>query len=322
MIFRSGIILDLLLYRLLKDFEHKGGYPMGLFNRQDEERRGSSPIIIALIIAAIGFFMYLTNTEENPITGAKQHVSITPEQEIRLGLQAAPEMASQMGGEIPSSDPRAQLVQRIGKEIVTKTVAYKGPWRFQYHLLADPQTINAFALPGGQIFITLGLFNKLETEAQLAGVLAHETGHVIQRHSAQQMAKGQLGQILITATGVGLSDPRNPNQAQQAAMIASVVNQVTQLHYSRKDELEADQWGLRLMIEAKYNPKAMLEVMKILQQAVPGGHQPEMLLTHPYPAHRMEKIQEYLKQHPSQGNFTEGRKLKEILKSSTSSDQD
>lgn len=289
---------------------------------EEQGRRGSgsgSPWLIALIIAAVGFFMYWNNTEKNPITGIKQHVSISPEQEIRLGLQAAPQMAAQMGGELPESDPRAQIVQRIGNEIVAKSTAHKGPWHFKYHLLADGKTINAFALPGGQIFITLGLFNDLQTEAQLAGVLGHETGHVIQRHSSQQMAKGQLGQLLVLATGIGMSDPNNPTRSKQTAMIASVVNQVTQLSYGRKDELEADLWGLQLMSEAGYTPKAMLEVMQILEKATPGGHQPEMLLTHPYPKHRMEKIREYLQQHPPAPELTEGRNLKELYSERPSS---
>lgn len=290
---------------------------MGMYDNQSGGQRGISPIIIALLIAAGGFFFYLTQTEKNPITGVSQHVSMTPDQEIRLGLQSAPEMARQMGGEIPSSDPRAQEVSKIGQEIVNRSDAHQGPWHFKYHLLGDSKTINAFALPGGQIFITLGLLNKLQTEAQLAGVLAHETGHVIQRHSAQQMAKGKLGEILVMATGIGASDPDNPNRAQQAAMIANIVNQVTQLRYSRKDELEADQWGLRLMAEAGYNPKAMLEVMKILEQASPGGHQPEMLLTHPYPKSREEQINAYLEKHPPSRNLTEGRNLKDILNRSS-----
>jgi beta-barrel assembly-enhancing protease len=291
---------------------------MGGFGR--EGQRKGSPLMIALIIAAVGFFMYMTQTETNPITGVKQHISISPEQEIRLGLQATPRMVSQMGGEVPSSDPRAQEVQRIGQQLVSRTVARKGPWHYQYHLLADSKTINAFALPGGQIFITVGLLNRLETEAQLAGVLAHETGHVIERHSAEQMAKNQLGQILVLATGVGASDSTHPGRAQQAAAIASVVNQVTQLRYSRKDELEADEWGLRLMEEAGYDPRAMLQVMQILAKASPGGHTPEMLLTHPYPEHRIQQINAYLEKHPPKPNLTEGRKLKDVFGSAAKND--
>lgn len=286
---------------------------MGLFGGQDGRGSGGSPLIIALIIAATGFFMYMSQTEENPVTGVKQHLSLTPQQEIRLGLQSAPQMAAKMGGEIPSTDPRTQEVQKIGNQIIAHSDAHKGPWHFQFHLLADPKTINAFALPGGQIFITLGLLNDLQTEAQLAGVLAHEAGHVIQRHSAQQMAKGELGQILVAATGVGLSDPSHPSRGEQAAAVAGIINQVTQLHYSRNDELEADQWGLHLMSQAGYDPKAMLEVMKILEQASPGGHQPEMLLTHPYPESRIKAINEYLQEHQSSTNLTEGGNLKEIL---------
>lgn len=281
---------------------------MGLFDSQNGRGIGSQ-LFIALIIAASGLFMYLSHTEKNPITGVKQHLSISPQQEIRLGLQSAPQMAAKMGGELPSNDSRAQEVRKIGNDIVARSDAHKGPWRFQFHLLADPKTINAFALPGGQIFITLGLFNKLQTEGQLAGVLAHEIGHVIQRHSAQQMAKGELGQIFVAATSVGLNDPNHPNRGQQAAAIASVVNQVTQLKYSRNDELEADSWGLQLMSQAGFTPKAMLEVMDILKKAAPEGHQPEMLLTHPYPENRIKQINEYLKKHPPASNLTEGSPL-------------
>lgn len=285
---------------------------MNGYERQEGPGRGF-PILLALIIAAVGYFTYLSHTEENPVTGVKQHVSISPQQEIRLGLQTAPQMAAKMGGEVRSNDPRAKEVQKIGQEIIDQSIAHKGPWRFQFHLLADSKTINAFALPGGQIFITLGLLNQLQTEAQLAGVLAHEAGHVIQRHSAQQMAKSQLGQILVLATGMGASDPNNPNRSQQIAAIASMVNQMTQLRYSRKDELEADQWGLKIMSQAGYDPKAMLEVMKILEKASPGGHTPEMLLTHPYPENRIVQIQAYLKEHPSSSKLSEGRSLKEIF---------
>lgn len=291
---------------------------MGLFSTQSEGPQRGSPLKIALLIAFVGFILYYTQTEENPITGVKQHISMTPDQEIRLGLQAAPQMAAKMGGEVPSFDLRAQEVQKIGQEIIQKSIAHKGPWRFKFHLLADSKTINAFALPGGQIFITVGLLDKLQTEAQLAGVLSHEAGHVIQRHSAQQMAKGQLGQILVMATGVGANDPSSPSSGQQAAAIASVVNQMFQLRYSRTDELEADEWGLRLMAEAGYTPKAMLEVMAILEKANPGGHQPEMLLTHPYPERRIEKIKAYLQKHPPDSNLTEGRQLKDLFRKGSS----
>lgn len=296
--------------------------PFGYGNDDNRPRSGGCGPRLLIVLAFIGiaFFTYWNHTEENPVTGEKQHVSMTPSQEVRLGIQSAPEMAAQMGGEVPSTDPKAQEVQKIGQYLVQHTEAAHSPWRFQFHLLKDTKTVNAFALPGGQIFMTTGLFNKLTTEAQLAGVLAHEMGHVIERHSAQQLAKNQLGQMLIIATGIGASDPNNPNRAQQVAMIASVVNQMAQLRYSRHDELEADQWGLRLMAKAGFTPKAMVEVMEILKQSdAHTGHTPEMLLTHPYPEKRIEKIKEYLQEHPAADNLTEGKKLQEVVGSYSNS---
>lgn len=292
---------------------------MGIFDRRNDQegprdnKGGSSHFVMALVITAFAFFSYFTQSEKNPITGEKQHVSMTPEQEIKLGLQSVPQMAAQMGGEVSINDPRTQEVKKIGQAIVQNTQAHKGPWHFQFHLLADTKTINAFALPGGQIFITLALLNDLQTEAQLAGVLAHEVGHVIQRHAAVQMAKGQLGQMLVVATGIGANN--SSGQGSQMAAVAAMVNKMTQLRYGRQDELEADQWGLRLMTEAGYNPKAMLQVMAILEKASPQRGQPEMMLTHPYPESRIKQINAYLEKNPPAKDLTDGRSLSSLFNS-------
>lgn len=267
-------------------------------------------IVVALLIGLVGWIMYMNQVEVNPITGEKQHVSLSPNQEIRLGIESAPEMAREMGGEVSSDDPRAQEVQKIGNYMVDHTNAKKSPWKFHFRLLKDPKTINAFALPGGQIFITLGLYNKLQTEAQLAGVLSHEMGHVIERHTAQQMAKSQLGNILVTAVGTAASDPNNPNSSYHSAMIASLVNKMFQLRYSRHDESEADTWGLKLMEQVGYNPRAMIQVMRILKEAGGRGSTPEMFQTHPNPDLRIEQIESYLKEHPPGPDVTEGGPLK------------
>ena len=278
--------------------------------QNNHQRSGCcSRMLMALIIVVIGFATYLSNTQENPITGKKQHVSLTPNEEIQLGIQAAPEMSSEMGGELPPSHIKTKEVIRIGNQILQQSRAHRGPWQFQFHIVNDPKTINAFALPGGQIFITLGLLNSLETEAQLAGTLSHEMGHVIQRHAAQQMAKGQLGNILVTAAQVGVDS----NHAYQAGMVAQMVNNMLQLKYGRSDELEADLWGIILMVEAGYHPEAMIEVMEILKQKGASSNQPEMLLTHPYPESRIDQIKEYLAKNPQKNEkLTQGRKLKDI----------
>ena len=189
---------------------------------------------------------------------------------------------------MPSQDPRAGLVEEVGRRLVRNSDARKSPYvdNFHFHLLRDPKTVNAFALPGGQVFITEGLLNRLENEAQLAGVLGHEIGHVINRHSAQQMAKGQLGQLLTVAVGVGASG--GDDRGRNAQIVAAMVNQMSQLQFSREDESEADHYGLKYMAEAGYDPSAMLDVMKILKQASGGKHPPEILATHPLPETRLE----------------------------------
>lgn len=263
-------------------------------------------MISAIVIVLIGVFMYMNHTEENPVTGEKQHVAMSPEQEIRLGLQSAPEMSREMGGEVPATDPRSIEVQKIGQLIVSQTEAGRSPWQFKFHLLADNKTVNAFALPGGQIFITMGLLDKLQTEAQLAGVLSHEIGHVIERHSAQQMAKNQLGQALVAAVVAGTND-------QRGMMAAAVVNQMMQLRYSRHDESQADEWGLKLMEKVGFDPAAMIQVMEILKAAGGKDGGLEIFHTHPNPDLRMEQIRAYLKEHPPKGNMSEGKKLREIF---------
>jgi predicted Zn-dependent protease len=256
--------------------------------------------IIALIIAVIGIASYMFQEQVNPVTGKRQHIAMNVDQEMRMGLQAAPEMAAKMGGALdPRRDPRAAFVSQVGQRIVERSDASRSPYveNFHFFLLNDPETINAFALPGGQVFITRGLFDKLENEAELAGVLGHEIGHVIARHSAEQMAKGQLGQTLATAVGVGASGDR---RGAQAAMVAALVNQMAQLKFSRGDESDADRIGLDYMAQAGYDPTAMLNVMQILKEASKGSRQPEILATHPMPETRLEEIRAILaKKYPN-----------------------
>lgn len=288
---------------------------MGIFDQnQDGGRYGpprrsiSGRLLAALAIAVVAVIMYMMQVQENPVTGERQHVTLSPDQEIRLGLASAPEMAREMGGELPATDPRTQEVQKIGAYILSHTDAKKSPWKFHFHLLADTKTINAFALPGGQVFITLGLYNKLQTEAQLAGVLSHEMGHVIERHSAQQMAKGQLGNLLVVAVGTGASDGQS--NSNTASAVASMVNQMFQLRYSREDESEADLWGLKLMEQSGYDPRAMIQVLEILKAAGgSAGHTPELFQTHPNPDLRIEQVNAYLKAHPPKPGLSEGQKL-------------
>ena len=182
----------------------------------DGKRRGS--LVLGLIIAAFAIFSYYNSKEYNPITGETQRIALSKDQEIALGLQAAPEMSGQYGG--MDSDPGANArVESIGREIVQKSDAGKADWKFNFHLLADRGTVNAFALPGGQVFITRALYDLLQTDGQLAGVLSHEIGHVIARHGAEHIAKQQLSQGLTGAAVVATGDYRT---GQMAAVIGQL----------------------------------------------------------------------------------------------------
>jgi len=269
------------------------GFPT--MTRQDEEvgsSRGSGipiKLIIAVVIAGFSIFGYLANTSYNPITEQKQHVSISREQEVALGLQSTPEMEQQYGGESSDASNRA-LVSSVGNEIVSKSDAGKSPYQFKFHLLSDSHTINAFALPGGQVFITQGLLKFLKTRGQLAGVLSHEIGHVVARHSAQHLAKQELTQGLTGAAVVATYDPNDPKSrgsAEVAMLVASLVN----LKFNRNDELEADKLGVRFASEAGYDPRNMITVMEILQREA-GSRTPEFFSTHPNPEHRIQRIKD------------------------------
>lgn len=259
---------------------------------------GGIPVqwIIGALIAIAGFVVYLTHTSINPTTGEKQHVNLTTDQEIALGEQSAPEMAARMGGEVPPADPQTKEVQYVGDRVWHHSDAARSPYPFHYHLLADTRTINAFALPGGEVFITKGLLDRLDTDGELAGVLGHESGHVVERHVAQQLAQSELGKFLVAGAAVAASGSRHP-YADTA--VAALVNHMAQLHFSRQDELQADERGLQYMTQAGYDPRAMLHVMEVLQKVTDeqAGHPPEIFQTHPYPRERMQRINQWIQQH-------------------------
>jgi predicted Zn-dependent protease len=256
-----------------------------------DDRNQSSAFLgrlaIAAIIALISLFSYYGHSVPNPVTGKRQHVSMSPDQEIRLGLQAAPQMAAQYGG-LEANPHDQQLVDQVGGRIIADSDAKTSPYRFQFHVLRDPKTINAFALPGGQIFITEGLLHKLTTPGQLAGVLGHEIGHVVDRHGAQHLAKERLTQGLGGAAVIATSDPNDPNSRRNAA-IAMAVTQLVNLRFGRDDELAADHLGVHFMSQAGFDPRSMIDVMHVLESQ--GGAPPEFFSTHPNPAHRIEKIE-------------------------------
>lgn len=235
-------------------------------------------ILIGLAIVAFAFVQRCNNKEENPYTGRVQNINMTPEQEIAIGIQSAPQMAEQHGGLYP--DERLQAyVDAVGQKLVNNSIARETPYKYDFHLLADNKTINAFALPGGQCFITYALFEKLN-EAQLAGVLGHEIAHVIGRHSAERIAETNFWRTISMGASVGAD----------AGDIVGSIGQNTLLKNGRGDELESDELGVLFMMQAGYDPYEMIAVMKILKAAAGPNRVPEFQSTHPDPENRIQKI--------------------------------
>jgi predicted Zn-dependent protease len=258
-------------------------------------RRGSGGgcglrLLLGGVLVVISLITYFSSQSTNPVTNDVQHISMSADQEIAMGLQAAPELSAEFGG-LDSSQTDQQRVESIGLRIVQDSPASTTPYQYAYHLLADPQTVNAFALPGGQIFITRALYDLLQTDGELAGVLGHETGHVVARHSAEQIAKSQLTQGITGAAVIAACDPNNPNGCIAASELAAVVGNLIDMKYSRADETEADWLGVCFMNDSGYDTQDMVKVMQILESLNQGQQPPEFLSSHPDPGNRILQIQ-------------------------------
>lgn len=258
-------------------------------SRSTQGCSGNGRLLIGLAVAALAIISYMGSKQINPVTGEEQHISISQDQEVALGLQAAPELTQQFGGLYQDAELQ-NYIDQLGMSLVEQSFAGRSNYPFDFHLLDDLNTVNAFALPGGQVFITAALMQRLESEDQLAGVLAHEIVHVIGRHGAEQMAKQELTQGLTGAVVLATYDPSDPS-TQRTAQVALLIGQLVNMKYGRADELEADGWGVCIMHQAGYDPNQMLRVMEILAEASQGGQPPEFFSTHPSPENRLENIQ-------------------------------
>lgn len=223
----------------------------------------------------------LASCPRNPATGKRQLNFISDKQEVQLGQQGAEEVRTSMG--IYDNEGLQRYLGEVGAKLSAVSERPKLPWTFQ---LVDDTVVNAFALPGGPIFVTRGLLAHLKNEAQLAMVMGHEVGHVTAEHSANQLSKQQIASV-----GLGLGAVLS----QQLAGLASSGMQLLFLKYGRDDERQADDLGLRYSGKAGYDVHAapeVFEVLKRVSEASPGGGRvPAWLSTHPDPEERVKTMQ-------------------------------
>lgn len=232
----------------------------------------------------------------NAATGKKiLTLGMTRSEEISLGAQAAPEFTKEYGGKVENSQLQ-QYVTNIGSKMAAKTEAQNPtlPWEFT---LLNTEVVNAFALPGGKVFFTRGLAEQLTNEAQMAGVLGHEIGHVTAQHGAQRIASQTAFNVGMVAAAVVVGVSGNEQVQKYGALgvpALAIGGNLVLLKYGRDEELEADRLGVRYMSSVGYNPRGQLEVMQVLAKLSQGNSQPAILSTHPDPAARIEQIQKLL----------------------------
>jgi beta-barrel assembly-enhancing protease len=220
-------------------------------------------------------------------------VGMSREDQQQLGLQAATEVYKQMPV-LPDSSPQTQYIQQLGNKLV-KQIPQQYSWPYEFHVVQQKE-INAFALPGGPMFVNVGTINAAQNEAQLAGVMAHEMSHVYMQHSAKQATspKRTIAEVLGAVGGVfggsTLGDlARAGIQFGAGTMLLS---------YSRKDEAEADAVGAIIMYKAGYNPMELANFFEIL--AKQGGGGPQFLSDHPNPGNRSAAIGKEIRPWPPQ----------------------
>jgi Zn-dependent protease with chaperone function len=213
------------------------------------------------------------------------------QQQQQLGLQAMGEVYKQMPV-LPDSSPETQYIQHLGRKLAGVIPADRS-WPYQFHVI--PATdINAFALPGGPIFVNIGTITAADNEAQLAGVLAHEMSHVYMQHSAKQAPKATTAQIIAGLAGAVLPQSGLGNLGRMGIQIGAGT---MLMKYSRGDEAQADSVGAIIMYRAGYNPQAMADFFETLQKKYGGGG-PQFLSDHPNPGNRTASVQREIQNWP------------------------
>ncbi len=218
----------------------------------------------------------------NPATGERQLILVSEGSEINMGRAGSKQVEAAIG---LYDDPELQnYVSEIGLALAARSEKPNLPWSFK---VVDDPIVNAFALPGGFIYMTRGILGYFNSEAEMAAVLGHEIGHVTGRHSAEQISRAQVAQL-----GLGLGSVFVPEIAAYGDVLGLGLGLMF-LRFGRDDERQADDLGLRYMERGGYDPSEMVDVFVMLgrvSEAAGGSSLPSWLSTHPDPGERSERI--------------------------------
>jgi len=253
-------------------------------------------MIPMLVIALTGAPGCASRTvQQDPNTGRMQpqidQGGVDPQEEVQVGRQAAKQIAEQLPV-LPENHEVTRYVKQLGEKLAAKAPGFKYPYNFH---VVNQKEINAFALPGGEIFINLGTM-QMADEAELAGVMAHEIAHVAMRHSVEQAQKAQWIQLPAAILGGVLGGGSLGGQLAQMG-IALGANGII-MKYSRDAETEADLVGSQIMYDAGFNPYSMVEFFQVLEKESGGGGPPQFLSDHPNPGNRAETVSKAIAKFP------------------------
>ena len=243
------------------------------------------------LAGVVGAALLASGCATNPATGERELSFIGEQQEIQMGQEADQQIQTSFGAYDDAE--LQQYVQSLGARLAAASERPDLPWTFR--VLDDP-TVNAFALPGGFVYVTRGILTHLRSEAELAGVLGHEIAHITARHSVNQISKAQLTQL-----GFGLGMILVP-ELRPFGDLASAGMQLLFLKYSRDDESQADELGLRYMTRLDYDPRELADAMRMLARSseIQGGsgRVPEWMASHPDPGNRAARIESLVQMEP------------------------
>ena len=255
-------------------------------------RRFSSWALVALLLAQTACGGLLAGAElgarewdarESPHVEAGFNL-FTPEQDVELGDASAEEIARQV---TLLRDERVNAyVQRLGEKVAAGAPGYRFPYRFV--VVVSPE-VNAFALPGGYVFVNTGAIEAAHSEGELAGILAHEVAHVALRHGTNQASKAY-----VAKAGLNILDALAGGRAARLCQTARAYARTLFLRFNRDAEEQADLEGARLMAAAGYDPRDMASFFETLEERGGGQREPEAQDDHPDPASRVAAIEEVL----------------------------
>jgi predicted Zn-dependent protease len=240
--------------------------------------------LVSLLVASL----MLSGCHLNPETGRTQLRLLPASQVAAMGMEAKPGLIDEYGGEVESPELRAyidQIGRRLSPHVAPEFAHIQ--WDF---IVLDSDVINAFALPGGNVFLSRGLLQRFTNEAQVAAVLGHEIGHVTGQHVDERISQAVVLQGLVVATGVATAGT-DSELARAAPIVIGGAGTGFLLKFGRDQELEADALGMRYMVAAGYDPQGMVQVLEILRDAAGGASPPEILSTHPDPGRRIRDAQ-------------------------------